>query len=349
MQRPTDTNGFTLVELAVSLVVIGLLIGLGTAMMGPLMSAIKVRESRENLGAAVESVNGWAAGNNRLPQWGDGVADATTDEFVEVARNSTDAWTRPFVYLFDANLFTTTPTKDTICGRRSTALTLDTTDPVATIPNVAYVVLSQGDNAVTDSMIGATPVSSSSITAAATVTVNTSDDLVRWVTLDELRTKVGCQGPQLRIVNNELPYGSVTSLYSSIIFADGGVPFATAPNTYKWCIEINNRTTLPNGLTFCSTNTNPCTGTAPLIRYTPSGQYCSNLPETGTPSWPSATATLYLTSGPTNPAETGSFNFVVYARDNNNPSTSSVSCNDTSSNANRDNCANKAFVLTINP
>ncbi|MGE3259894.1 MAG: type II secretion system protein, partial [Geobacter sp.] len=54
MQRPTDRNGFTLVELAVSLVVIGLLIGLGTAMVGPLMSSIKVRESRENLGAAVE-------------------------------------------------------------------------------------------------------------------------------------------------------------------------------------------------------------------------------------------------------------------------------------------------------
>jgi len=309
-QRP---NGFTLVELAVSLVVIGLLIGLGTAMVGPLMNAIKVRESRDNLGAAVESINGWAAGNNRLPQWGDGVADVTTDEFVEVARSSADAWTRPFIYLFDANLFNATPTKDTICGRRSTALTLNTTDPAATITNVAYIVLSQGDDALTDTKIGVTPITSGSITAATTVTANTSDDLVRWVTLDELRTKVGCQGPQLRIVNNELPYGYESSPYLIKLYRDGG------GGTYSWCWTGS----LPNGVKLYDKET------ATQTEITVSAD-CSLT--TGTWVAENATERPVIQGTPTaTPQTRGTYNQTLYVKDS------------------QDNISYKQFVLTINP
>ncbi len=258
MQQVANRNGFSLVELAVSLVVIGLLIGLGTAMVGPLLSSIKVRESRENLGAAVESVNSWAAGNTRLP-------DAT--EFGSTVRTPTDAWGRPFRYLFDNKLFTPA-NKDTICGKKSTGITLTDTNGAA-IQNVAYVILSHGDDpttsvagsfttldgtAVTDSAALSAPPNPRSIVIPAT-----TDDLVRWVTLDELRTKVGCQGPQLRIVNNELPYGYVSSPYSATISADGG--FRTGTN-YQWCIETSqNIFQLEGGLTLNgvagTTATNP--------------------------------------------------------------------------------------------
>lgn len=255
-----NVKGFTLVELAVSLVVIGLLIGLGTAMVGPLMSSIKVRESRENLGAAVESVNSWASGNNRLPQWGDGTADTTTDEFIEVARTSTDAWGRPFIYLYDANLFNASPTKDTICGRRTTTITLTDSNTSATIPNIAYIILSTGDDAsanttltgtVTDTS-GPTVYSNTVVTksgsltptapaTSAVIAANTTDDLVRWITLDELRTKIGCQGAQLRIVNNEVPYANATSAYAANITAEGGVPYTTG-GKYRWCIQAGSVT-----------------------------------------------------------------------------------------------------------
>lgn len=261
MQRPTDTNGFTLVELAVSLVVIGLLIGLGTAMVGPLMTSIKVRESRENLGAAVESINGWAAGNNRLP-------DAT--EFGSTVRTPTDAWGRDFIYLYDNNLASGTITKDTICGRRSTSIILTDSNTTASISNVAYVILSSGDDAAVQSTLITTtgpPVVAATLNGTAsgptivagtrgyitgTVVANTSEDIVRWVTLDELRTKVGCQGAQLKITTNELPYGYNNAAYGSNIYADGGVPFASG-GKYSWCIQANADATSQPTITFKST------------------------------------------------------------------------------------------------
>jgi len=315
-QRP---NGFTLVELAVSLVVIGLLIGLGTAMVGPLMNAIKVRESRENLGAAVESVNGWAAGNNRLPD----NSTANSYSFASVVRTPADAWGRNFIYLYDNNLVSGTITKDTICGRKTTPITVRQcltancattpgTDYVDT-PNVAYIVLSQGDDALTDTKIGVTPITSGSITAATTVTANTSDDLVRWVTLDELRTKVGCQGPQLRIVNNELPYGYESSPYLIKLYRDGG------GGTYSWCWTGS----LPNGVKLYDKET------ATQTEITVSAD-CSLT--TGTWVAENATERPVIQGTPTaTPQTRGTYNQTLYVKDS------------------QDNISYKQFVLTINP
>ncbi len=339
MQRPTDRNGFTLVELAVSLVVIGLLIGLGTSMVGPLMSAIKVRESRENLGAAVESINSWAAGNNSLPD---------TTNITNVVRTPSDAWGRDFIYLYDANLAPATATKDTICGRKTTRITVrqcltadctttSGTDYVDT-HNVVYVVLSKGDDATiettaSDAAITASRPFSTGADVRVTLDYNNSD-LVRWATLDELRTKVGCQGPQLRIVNNELPFGYAGVSYpaagTTLNFSvDGGA----TPSVYRWCIEAANATPLPSGLDFSSTSP-----TLP-IRVTPTNS-CRELAET---NWGAASSLTLSTAPLTSPYGTiaagtqGSYSFTVYVRDNNDTSGSN------------DNIAAKAFVLTINP
>ena len=344
MQRPTDRNGFTLVELAVSLVVIGLLIGLGTAMVGPLMSAIKVRESRENLGAAVESINSWASSNNRLPD----VAGGTSD-FKGVVRTPADAWGRDFIYLYDCRFASTDSvacpgaapaiTKDTICGRRTTNITLTDHNTGASIQNVVYAVFSQSDDAAANSTFSACPpsgtaVSSGPRTATTPVCADTANDLVRWATLDELRTKVGCQGPQLRIVNNELPFGYAGVSYpaagTTLNFSvDGGA----TPSVYRWCIEAANATPLPSGLDFSSTSP-----TLP-IRVTPTNS-CRELAET---NWGAASSLTLSTAPLTSPYGTiaagtqGSYSFTVYVRDNNDTSGSN------------DNIAAKAFVLTINP
>ena len=328
LSRP---KGFTLVELAVSLVVIGLLIGLGTAMVGPLMNSIKVRESRENLGAAVESINGWASGNNRLPDNSTG----NSYSFASVVRTPADAWGRNFIYLYDNNLASGTITKDTICGRRSTTLSLTDSSSGATIPNVAYIIFSYSDDAesnttLTSGTLTPAPVNPPKIEAssyvatgnAATVSADTANDLVRWVTLDELRTKVGCQGPQLRIINNELPYGAVPNAYSATIIADGGVPFGTGPNTYKWCTS-----TLPTG--FVQTG-----GVADAN--------CQGLTEN---SWAAASAGLTI-SFPASTTTSGTHQLTVVVRDFADSIVTSPACNNA---APGDNCAQKTFVLTINP
>jgi prepilin-type N-terminal cleavage/methylation domain-containing protein len=295
-----NNNGFTLIELSIVLVIIGLLVSLGANMIGPLTTFVKVRESRDIMDADLQSVISWSSSRNTIPN---------ETSFPTVVKSPLDAWGRNLIYLYDANLYSATPTKDTICGRRSTGLTLITTDPAATINNVAFTVLSGADNATLKSTLGATPITAS---GAVTGTINVTgpnSDLVRWVTLDELRSKIGCQGAPLKIVNNELPFGAVGSIYTATISADGGVPFPAPPATFKWCIET------AAALPFSFTPT----------RITPANS-CSALTEA---SWNQA-ATLSISSTPAAGTQ-NSYSFTVYVRDNDN------------------NIAQKMFVLTNNP
>lgn len=323
----SDRRGFTLVELAVSMVVIGILLGLGMSMVGPLMTTIKVRESKENLGAAVESINSWASGNNRLPPLAPVLPD--TAKFSDVVKITTDAWGKALVYVYDSNIAPTGPTpitKDTICGRRSTAIRLIDSNN-STIQNVAYVVLSKGDDRITDSKDNATNTEIGPGPFSGTIKADMEEDLVRWVTIDELRTKIGCQGAQLKILNNELPPGNVGSLYRVNIYADGGVPFSTGPNTYKWCVS-----TLPAGFS------------APV-----GGIQNANCLDVNEATWGAVAASSTLTisfvanaAGLTSDAH----QITVVVRDNADNVTSSAACSNASPG---DNCASKVFVLTINP
>lgn len=245
-------RGFTLIELAIVLVIVGLLIGIGTSMVGVLSSAVKVRETKDLLDANMQAVTSWASAANRLPGAASGFGN-----FTSIAKSRQDSWGRPFTFLYYSSLARTNPTKDTICGRRSTPLNIQTTDPAATITNVAFVILSSGDNSAPKSI--KSKLNGSSITASihanGTITVNpaaSDNDIVRWVTLDELRSKIGCQGAPLKIVNNELPFANVGARYKATLVSDGGV------SPYKWCIKYTSLT-LPGNITSTSTVDQNCT------------------------------------------------------------------------------------------
>jgi prepilin-type N-terminal cleavage/methylation domain-containing protein len=335
----SNTRGFTLVEMAIVLVIVGILVGLGVGMITPLTTMTKDRETRESLAANRESIVSWAASNNRVP---------TTALFPNIATISGDPWGQQLVYLYDNSLAPAIPTKDTICGRRSTALRVVTTAPAATIDNVAFVLLSSGSNGLVGTTLtaSAVPVIAATLNGAASgpaiangargnatgvVTLDiTGNDIVSWVTLDELRTKIGCQGAQLKIINNGLPSGTVASPYPSAtagasvtISVDGGA----TPGNLRWCIEAPAAAALPAGLVFnfaVPVRVAPNTCNGPL----------NPLAEAG---WiaPAPSAPLTITGNPAAGSQ-GSYNFTVFVRDND-------------ATAVNDNIASKAFVMTINP
>ena len=320
---PAAQAGFTLIEIAIVLIVVGLVLVLGITLMGPLTKSVKRNETKEIVNAAVESIASFASSSKRLP---------TAAEFPNAVRNPNDAWTKPLLYIIDASL-TTIPvgTTDAICGRKSTGYTVcrDAVCTVATnIPNVAFVVMSGAENynIQTGTLIGGVcPAGQTCVRVYEIGTPNIDDypadlnrpedydDIVKWVTLDELRTKVGCQGAQLKIVNNELPYGYVNSIYTATVYADGGIPYA-AGGKYRWCIQPASGS-LPAGIT-----ANPNTVSA----------NCSLLAES---SWARADSLVF--SG--TPTTQNSYQMTIFVRDNNDPT------------GTNDNIAQKNFVLTINP
>ncbi|MCS7203430.1 MAG: putative Ig domain-containing protein [Thermodesulfovibrio sp.] len=304
-----QNKGLTFIEVAIVLVILGLLIGLGASLIAPLTKRAKLQETKETLNANVEAIISWAAGNKRLP---------SILEFISVIRNRNDAWGKSFYYIVDNDLVQQpSGTEHKICDRRTTKIILrvyQDNSNYQDIQNIAFLMISGGGNYnnQTSGIQQINNVTIINIYSPDTPNIDnysadinrpeSYDDLVKWITLDEIRMKIGCQGAQLKILNNELPYGYVGSSYNATIYAEGGVFFQSG-GKYQWCREGN----LPSGL-----NAAPSTASSNCFNET---------------NWGGAD-TLTITGTPTTQ---GTFSLKFYVKDNDG------------------NIASKAFVLTINP
>ena len=326
MRLLRDHTGFTLIEMAVVLIIVGLLVGFGASLVRPLLERSKRIETQSAVTAAVAAVMGYAASNNnRLPN---------AAAFPATIKRQVDSWQKPIAYVFDTSLDITAAGAD-ICGRRTAAITVRRcADGACTtftdVPNVAFMVISGAANVNNQTsgpqaVAAATTVNVYNVGVAADAyngdftRVEEYEDIVEWVTLNELRSKIGCQGPQMAIINNELPYGSAGSTYDVTLYADRGVPFA-AGGAYKWCVKG----TLPPGLT-----ATPVTPACPL------SASCAALGSEATAQWSQANS-LRISGTPTT---AGTYFLTVLSRDNNDGNTGTAI----------DNCAQKSFVITINP
>jgi prepilin-type N-terminal cleavage/methylation domain-containing protein len=330
--------GFTIIEMAMVMVIIGLVVGFGASLIGPLSIRAKRIESTETVESGAESIIGYAAANRGvLP---------TTAQFPGIIKKRNDAWTRPIQYVVDAVLADGDPTTGDLCTRRTTRITLrqcadaSCSTPV-TVANVAFLVLSGGEN-FNNQTAGTLAVTGPTVIdlyqngvgdvdgyAADFNRAESYDDIVQWATLDELRGKIGCRGPQLTVVNNELPPGRTTSPYSAAVYVDGGVPFAAGGN-YLWCVETATGAA-PSGLNFRNH-----TDTAD-IGFDTDG---SGLAESSS-VW--TRADHILINGTPNIA--GSYLLTIWVRDNSNPGIDAACAGG----ASLDNCTSRSFVLTINP
>ena len=189
-----NAKGFTLVELAIVMVILGFLVSIGASMIGPLTIRMKTTEAREQVNAAVDGVIGYSATNLRLPNLA---------QFPTTVRAQRDAWDNQIQYVFDNNLAAS------ICDRTTTNITLRVCSNAACsvfnpVANVAFIVLSSGSNFNNQSygslgILAATTINTYAAGLAVdnyagdfTRATDEYDDIIKWVTLPELQTKLSC-------------------------------------------------------------------------------------------------------------------------------------------------------------
>ncbi len=214
-------RGFTLIEIAMVLVVIGILLTIGAGLVSILSKKAKFNESREIVKAAREAVIGYAVKNGTLPS-----------TLEDAGAKKLDAWTKDLQYSRANEL-----TSGDVCGVNTTTMNVRecTNTNCSTYnekSNIAFVVYSTGfdaDGACTGS---SSPFYvreqdmgyNSPCTYTPTNPQFNYDDIVAYASLDEIRSLRGCPQPLQITSPSSLPQGEEDSFYSYSMQAIGGKP-----------------------------------------------------------------------------------------------------------------------------
>lgn len=228
-----NKKGFNLIEMAIALIVLGIMLTLITATLNSASENVRLKETKNKVEAAIEAVTAFAGANNRLP---------TASEFSGLVTSDQDSFSNDLLYIPDTGI--TDTNTGGLCGKNTT--NLRTSYSGNTAMNTAFVIISgaSNKNIQTGSTIvtGVTTVNVISgggkidNYAADGTAVDYYDDIVKWVTIGELKNLAGCSENGIEIINKEIPFGITNKSYTAVLKAVGGSPFTTGGN-YEWCYE----------------------------------------------------------------------------------------------------------------
>jgi prepilin-type N-terminal cleavage/methylation domain-containing protein len=306
-----SNKGFSIIELAIVMVIIGILLIGGLTMIAPLTKRAKKSQTNDIMDAAVAAIAGYAEINDMIPVT---TVTSGTVGFASVVRKSTDIWNKDIAYIADPNL-----SSDSVCSRNSTEISIDFCADAActsktTTNNVAFMAVSGGANLnmQTDTTVNPVKIYNYGMFGVDDYATGLSrseayDDIVKWMVLPELRVKAGCSGSPLKILNIDLPSGYVLSSYNTDIVAVDGTPWDDGDDTvgdadedpdYEWCVTGS----LPSDINYeCDgalAVTDPLTNDCSLTDGT--WQKCTKLNISGTPDAGNA----------------GAYSLPIYVRDN---------------------------------
>jgi len=215
-------SAFTLVELSIVLVIIGLLVGGSFKVFKMMRNRAETTRAQDDVKVAKEAIIGNAIINSKtLP---DGA-------FFQQNLSPVKTNQHPLLYVYDDNL-----TQKNICAFLATDLSVVT--PTQTVDNVAFVVASEGPNhnmqtAMQDDGDGTFSIQIYKYETK--VDDNTSpvnivdyyDDVVEWVTLAQLQSRLECQREPLHFLNNSLPSTTVDESYSATLYVENNISDVT--------------------------------------------------------------------------------------------------------------------------
>jgi len=292
-------KAFTLIELAIVLTIIGIIIGGSFQALKNMRENAKTAEAKEQIKIARNAILGYVKIWPNLPS----ITEFQND--LSPAKNNQNI----ILYAPDTNLSTL---NNDVCAYQTTNLQVidNGMTPPRVINNIAFVLANEGANynMQTSVDMNATPYKVQIYGAGEQVDDNITpvnrieiyDDIVDWVTIEELHQNVDCSENMLKILNDPtLPRDINTHVnyVGARLFADGGFPFADSDADgevdYEWCIKDHT-----NAVSWLNTNT--CNGALNFVPDCTTATYsrCSS-PSLGSLSNPVA----------------GSYRLEVYVRD----------------------------------
>ncbi|MBF0627877.1 MAG: hypothetical protein HQL91_06625 [Magnetococcales bacterium] len=231
-QKPHQgTAGFSLIGLALMLMVLGVTLSTTLLFLLPDLERNARAKTVAHLRADKNALIGYALAHGHLP---------APEQFDTVVPQALDGYQNPIQYAVDERL----TARQALCRHDTTRLAVEERH------NVALVIWSPGRNgrinqvaAQPDKIPGrvatATRIPNPPYSAQGTPDDSSDDldDLLAWVTLDELRSRTGCEKaeePILTIATDGMPIGFEGQRYGTVTFSawEGGDSTAV-----QWCVE----------------------------------------------------------------------------------------------------------------
>jgi len=239
-------SAFTLVELSIVLVIMGLLIGGSFKMLKVMRERAQISRAENDVQVSKQAVIGNTILNSNL---------LPPSSYFQTNLSPVKNNQHPLYYTDDTAL-----EGKNVCSFTSTTLKVKT--PTNTISNVAFLIASESQNHNMQTSKNANIVQTYDY--ATMVDDNISpvnivenyDDIVDWVTLSQLQQEAKCSNNPLRIVNTSLPSTNIlnASSYNVKIVIDGNY---SAPSTDNCSFANDNNFSYSN---FIITNTGTTIG-----------------------------------------------------------------------------------------
>ncbi|PLX71453.1 MAG: hypothetical protein C0602_01195 [Denitrovibrio sp.] len=205
-----NRSGFTLVELAIVMIIIGVISVGGVRMIYSAMDSSKFTSSRNQVQSLLQQVGEYSALSKSIP---------STSNWTTILSPSNDSFKTEINYVPAPNLTST----ESICSASKTDMSVNAS--TGTVNNVAVFISSNSVNTTKDIDDSNT----------SNILLNESnadnDDITGWLTLDSLKRYAGCEGSSMSIIEDKLPQAYVESTYNFNLHPLGGT------GTYEWCVE----------------------------------------------------------------------------------------------------------------
>ncbi|HIP55103.1 MAG TPA: type II secretion system protein [Sulfurimonas autotrophica] len=216
-------SAFTLIELSIVLVIMGLLVGGSFKVLQMMRERAQITRAQDDVKVAKEAIIGNAIVNGKT------LPDGT---FFQEHLSPVKSNQHPLLYVYANNL-----TQKNICSFKTTNLKVRKITPTQTvdIDNIAFVVASEGANRNMQTAKQGNIVKTYTYelkrddNISPVNIVEYYDDVVEWVTLAQLQSRLECAREPLRIVNTSLPSTDVNNSndYEAKIVIDGNYSTAT--------------------------------------------------------------------------------------------------------------------------